>query len=263
MIPIEIQCSCGQRFAFNVEPVQGRMPESVGCPTCGCDVTEAANQAIAFQLNTLAAASRVKRTEKWLVVTLCVAVLALVGVVAGAYIHFNRPTAKPTVEAAPAASVGSVPETAPVVTPAVTAPQPDSVSTSTIAPTTVAMTNAPTEPEVRDQASVSAPASEKKSSSSQRDPSLVAIGMLFLRNDKTHRVEVTRIVPNSPADKAGIAVGDVLLKVNGKSVQSLPLKQVADMIFGPVGSKIKIDMIQAATGRTNHIKITRQRYAIR
>lgn len=47
MIPIKLQCECGQRFAFEVEPVHGRMPAPVNCPACDADNTAAANAAIA------------------------------------------------------------------------------------------------------------------------------------------------------------------------------------------------------------------------
>src|SRR6266545_8071134 len=47
MIPIKIQCGCGQRYAFDVEPVGGRMPAAVACPVCGVDGTAAANAVIA------------------------------------------------------------------------------------------------------------------------------------------------------------------------------------------------------------------------
>jgi hypothetical protein len=47
MIPIKIQCVCGQRYAFDVEPVNGRMASPVACPVCGADGTIAANAIIA------------------------------------------------------------------------------------------------------------------------------------------------------------------------------------------------------------------------
>jgi hypothetical protein len=47
MIPIKIQCGCGQRYAFDVEPVNGRMTSPVACPVCGSDGTIAANAIIA------------------------------------------------------------------------------------------------------------------------------------------------------------------------------------------------------------------------
>ena len=44
---LKIQCACGSKYAFEVEPVDGRMPFVVNCPTCGADGTESANELIA------------------------------------------------------------------------------------------------------------------------------------------------------------------------------------------------------------------------
>lgn len=44
MIPIKIQCGCGQHYAFNAEPVNGRMSSTVACPGCGADGTATANE---------------------------------------------------------------------------------------------------------------------------------------------------------------------------------------------------------------------------
>jgi hypothetical protein len=46
MITVKVQCGCGQKFSFDVEPVNGRMPQSVKCPVCGADGTAAANEII-------------------------------------------------------------------------------------------------------------------------------------------------------------------------------------------------------------------------
>lgn len=40
---IKVQCDCGQKFKFDVEPVHGRMPFTVNCPVCGADGTARAN----------------------------------------------------------------------------------------------------------------------------------------------------------------------------------------------------------------------------
>jgi hypothetical protein len=47
MMPIKVQCGCGQKYAFDVEPVDGFMGNVVLCPVCGIDGTAAANQLIA------------------------------------------------------------------------------------------------------------------------------------------------------------------------------------------------------------------------
>ena len=49
MIPVKIECECGQNYAFDVEPVNGKMPGGVACPGCGADGTAVANEFIAQQ----------------------------------------------------------------------------------------------------------------------------------------------------------------------------------------------------------------------
>jgi hypothetical protein len=43
MTAVKVECDCGQRYAFDVEPVHGRMPAPVVCPVCGADGTAKAN----------------------------------------------------------------------------------------------------------------------------------------------------------------------------------------------------------------------------
>ena len=57
MTSIKIECGCGQRYAFDVEPVDGRMPYTVACPICGADGTGAANEVIAQSVQPLAVAA--------------------------------------------------------------------------------------------------------------------------------------------------------------------------------------------------------------
>jgi len=46
-ITVKIQCSCGQKYSFDVAPLNGGMPNAVACPACGADGTAAANEIIA------------------------------------------------------------------------------------------------------------------------------------------------------------------------------------------------------------------------
>src|SRR5437879_10152981 len=57
MIPVKVQCDCGQRYAFDVEPVHGRVPAPVTCPACGTDGTSAANAVLAQILSAQAIAA--------------------------------------------------------------------------------------------------------------------------------------------------------------------------------------------------------------
>jgi len=46
---LKVACDCGQKYAFDVEPVDGRMPTRVNCPACGTDGTETANDLLVQQ----------------------------------------------------------------------------------------------------------------------------------------------------------------------------------------------------------------------
>jgi hypothetical protein len=50
-IPIKIFCACGQKYAFEVFPLNGAMPARIECPVCRRDGTEEANRIIAKILN--------------------------------------------------------------------------------------------------------------------------------------------------------------------------------------------------------------------
>ncbi len=41
---VKILCTCGTKYSFDVDPVNGRMPAAVACPSCQTDGTEAANE---------------------------------------------------------------------------------------------------------------------------------------------------------------------------------------------------------------------------
>lgn len=47
---LKVLCECGQKFKFDVEPVNGQMPFKVQCPVCNADATDRANLAIAEKL---------------------------------------------------------------------------------------------------------------------------------------------------------------------------------------------------------------------
>jgi hypothetical protein len=43
MIELKVQCDCGQKYKFDVDPINGQMPFTVACPVCGVDGTDKAN----------------------------------------------------------------------------------------------------------------------------------------------------------------------------------------------------------------------------
>ena len=108
MISLKLQCSCGQKFAFDVEPVNDRMPSAVQCPACGKDATQAANEQIAQRVP--AAAPPVLPAAKRrapLVIGLCATGGVIVLIVAVVLYRFFQPAvAQPPAVAKPAVVTG-------------------------------------------------------------------------------------------------------------------------------------------------------------
>ncbi len=61
----------------------------------------------------------------------------------------------------------------------------------------------------------------------------------------------------SPADKAGVKAGDVIIEVNGEDVTSLPLNEVVDRIRGEAGTEVTIAIFRPDENKSLEFKIVR------
>ena len=64
-IPVKIICGCGQKYTFDVYPVDGRMPAPVSCPVCGKDGTGTANEIIALALGVSSLPATLDAADAW------------------------------------------------------------------------------------------------------------------------------------------------------------------------------------------------------
>jgi carboxyl-terminal processing protease len=61
----------------------------------------------------------------------------------------------------------------------------------------------------------------------------------------------------SPAQRAGLIPGDIILQVNGQDVTGLPLEQVVEKISGPAGTSVKLTILAPASGHSRQVTLTR------
>jgi carboxyl-terminal processing protease len=73
---------------------------------------------------------------------------------------------------------------------------------------------------------------------------------------------IIQVLPNSPARKAGVKAGDVLVEINGQDVSGLSFRQIGERIRGPAGTVVKIRAFRPEESRTVDFSITRAKVEI-
>jgi len=74
---------------------------------------------------------------------------------------------------------------------------------------------------------------------------------------KAGHLVIVAPMDDSPAQRAGLRPGDIILRVNGREVTGLPLDQVVEEISGPAGTAVTLTILSAASGRTRQVTLVR------
>jgi carboxyl-terminal processing protease len=87
----------------------------------------------------------------------------------------------------------------------------------------------------------------------------VGVGIAIRMDPKTHEVVIQQIVPGSPAAKAGITNGLIVSRVDDNLLQGRPLAQCVNLIRGPVGTTVQLELVTPDRSQTNSVELTRQK----
>lgn len=93
------------------------------------------------------------------------------------------------------------------------------------------------------------------------DGNFKGVGIRLSQNEQG-QIEVVTPIDDSPAWKAGILPGDVIVKVNGESILGLRLEDVIPKIQGPSGTPVTLTILRRQNEQTVDITMTRQEYQI-
>ncbi|MEN3001139.1 MAG: S41 family peptidase [Armatimonadota bacterium] len=91
----------------------------------------------------------------------------------------------------------------------------------------------------------------------QEDTSGSFTGIGALLEDAPGGARVVRPLPNSPASRAGLKAGDIIIAVDGKSLEKVALDEAVRMIRGPRFTKVTLTIRRE--GEPNPLTITIQR----
>lgn len=93
------------------------------------------------------------------------------------------------------------------------------------------------------------------------DGSFEGVGIQLNQNEKTKQIEVITPIEGSPAFKAGVFAGDIILKVNGDEIAGLSIQEVTKKIKGKVGSTVTL-RVRHTTGEEVDLTMSRQEIVV-
>jgi carboxyl-terminal processing protease len=70
-------------------------------------------------------------------------------------------------------------------------------------------------------------------------------------------VTIMEVFPDSPAERAGLTPGDVIRKVDGQATADKTLEEVAQLIRGPEGSTVSLEVDRPRTGEHLSLQVVR------
>jgi len=88
----------------------------------------------------------------------------------------------------------------------------------------------------------------------------VGIGVALVRPNSANGVaQIDRVLPDSPAEQAGLKAGMNVHKVDGIPLRDLSLFETTRLIRGPAGSTVQLELYYGVDGKKFTVEVTRQK----
>lgn len=80
---------------------------------------------------------------------------------------------------------------------------------------------------------------------------------LQVEMNTNRQVVIVAPFDNSPAQRAGLRSGEIILSVDGRDIAGIPLSRVASQISGPVGTSVELGILNPRTRHVRNVTIVR------
>ncbi len=88
----------------------------------------------------------------------------------------------------------------------------------------------------------------------------VGIGVYLILDEERNLVKIYGVIPNSPAEAAGVQAGDYITSINGMNVDGSQLEKISDELRGKEGSKVTFKVLRDT--QTLEFNVTRRKVEI-
>lgn len=83
-----------------------------------------------------------------------------------------------------------------------------------------------------------------------------------VRVNEDNKLEIVRPFSAQPADKAGVKAGDIVIAVDGRSIEGFSVYEAVAVIRGPAETKVKLTIVRAGDPKPFDITVTRAKITI-
>ncbi|SPF49212.1 Carboxyl-terminal protease [Syntrophobacter sp. SbD1] len=80
---------------------------------------------------------------------------------------------------------------------------------------------------------------------------------------KEGHIVILAPIDDSPAQRAGLKSGDIILKVNGRDITGLPVEEAVSLIAGKPGTSVDLTVLDQKSGQTRDISIVRAHITVK
>ncbi len=87
------------------------------------------------------------------------------------------------------------------------------------------------------------------------------VGMGVELKSKDNALLIVNVIPNGPAERAGIRAGDQIVEVEGRTTSDVTTDAAADMLKGPEGSSVALTVVSADEVRRS-VRVRRERVEV-
>ena len=88
---------------------------------------------------------------------------------------------------------------------------------------------------------------------------IVGIGIALQKDPATQELRIMNVLPNSPAVRAGLKSGMLVEKIDGQELTGRNLPECVNLIRGPVGTKVRLELVDLVQDKTNTVELTREK----
>jgi serine-type D-Ala-D-Ala carboxypeptidase/endopeptidase len=89
----------------------------------------------------------------------------------------------------------------------------------------------------------------------------IGIGTGLEIDEKSHTLQITKILPNSPASQAGLSTGLIVQKIDDVATDGKSLIDCTNLIRGTADTKVRLELVDSAQ-HTSTVELKRQRFLI-